>query len=248
MDPLSTFIFSLPPIASIAIVALGVTLFTTLVYKFVTDQAMMKTLKSELKELQNLMKTKRDNPQEMMKIQKQAMEKNMEYMRHSMKPTLFTMIPLILLFGWLNSHIAFYPLMPEEPFDVWATFPDDVSGTVLLEIQPNVQGVMISSENPVRIEDGEARFEVTAPEGEYTLQYTLNDDDATAEQEILVTDEQEYKNPEKPIRGGSFKTLHVSNEKIEPLSFLGIGWGWIWSYIILSILFSTVIRKLLKIS
>jgi uncharacterized membrane protein (DUF106 family) len=244
MDPFSTFIFNLPPIASIAIVAFAVTLFTSLVYKFVTDQAKMKILKTELKDLQNLMKSHRDNPQKLMEVQKQAMEKNMEYMRHSMRPTLFTMIPLILLFGWLNAHIAYYPLMPAEPFEVWATFDNDIQGIVELNIVP--EGLEIINEQTQTIVNGEARFRLQGDEGEYTLQYTLNDAE-TAEQTILVTEDREYKPPVQQIRGSSFKTLNANNEKVQPLDFLGIKWSWIWSYILLSIGFSTVIRKLLKV-
>lgn len=244
MDQFSTFLFGLPPLASITIVAFVVTLFTSLVYKFVTDQAVMKTLKTELKDLQNLMKSHRDNPQKLMEIQKQAMEKNMEYMKHSMRPTLFTMIPLILLFGWLNAHIAYYPLMPAQPFEVWATLDKGVEGIVELTIVP--EGLEILNGQTQTITNGEARFRLQGSEGEYTLQYTLNNGE-TKEQKILVTTDREYKPPTQSIKGSSFKSLNANNEKVQPLSFLGIKWSWIWSYILLSIGFSTVIRKLLKV-
>ena len=246
MDPFSEFIFGLHPLLSIAIVALAVTTFTSLVYKFVTDQKMMKVLKQELKDLQKLMKEHRDRPEKLVSIQKQAMEKNMEYMKHSMRPTLFTMIPLILLFGWLNSHIAYYPIMPGETFEVWAELRSDMDDFVELEVYPPTPDFEILSENPQEIESAEVRWMLRGPEGDYVLRYTLGDE--VVEQDLLVTPKRQYEQPNKPIRGTSFRSLNIGNERVRPLSFLGINWSWIWSYILLSILFSTVIRKMLKIS
>ena len=245
MDPISEFVFSLPPIVSIAMVALLVTLFTSLVYKFVTDQNMMKILKKELKDLQKMMKEHRDKPEKVMALQKKAMEKNMEYMKHSMRPTLFTMIPLILLFGWLNSHIAYYPLVPGETFEVWADMQTGAEGFVELEVYPPTPNFEILSDNPQEISEAEVRWMLRGPEGEYLLRYTFSGE--TLEQEIIVTQQPEYRQPTQQVRSDKFRSLNVGNQRVEPLSFIGLNWSWIWSYILLSILFSTIIRKSLKI-
>tara|TARA_Y100000310_G_C20702941_1_gene831754 strand:+ start:4748 stop:5215 length:468 start_codon:yes stop_codon:yes gene_type:complete len=86
----------------VLLISILLTLLTTIFYKLFTDQEMMKSLKAELKHLQKEMKTLKDDPDKFMKVQKKAMEKNLTYMKHSMKPTLFTFIPLILIFGWLK--------------------------------------------------------------------------------------------------------------------------------------------------
>ena len=39
-----------------------------------------------------------------MEVQKLAMEKNMKYMLQSLKPTLFTFIPIIFIFSWLRTY------------------------------------------------------------------------------------------------------------------------------------------------
>ena len=70
------------------------------------------------------MKQHKDNPQKLLEIQKNAMEKNLEYMKHSFKPMIFTMIPILLIFGWLNAHLAYEPIRPEELFGVTATFDE----------------------------------------------------------------------------------------------------------------------------
>jgi uncharacterized membrane protein (DUF106 family) len=90
----------------IILISVLLTLLITLFYKFFTNQELMKSLKKELKSLQKEMKTLKDNPEKFMKTQKKAMQKNLEYMKHSMKPTLITFLPLILIFGWLRFKFA----------------------------------------------------------------------------------------------------------------------------------------------
>jgi len=89
---------------NLVVLALIVNIFITLVYKFVTDQKMMKELKGEMKDIQKEIKQFKDNPEKMMAIQKRAMEKNMKLMMHSFKPMLITFVPLILMFGWLRNY------------------------------------------------------------------------------------------------------------------------------------------------
>ena len=53
-------------------------------------------MKDKLKGYQKQMKEIRNNPKEMMAVQKKTMELNMKYMKHSLKPTLITFLPIIL--------------------------------------------------------------------------------------------------------------------------------------------------------
>jgi len=99
-------ILKLGDVWAIVIISLLLTLFINLIYKLVTDQELMKSLKTELKSMQKEMKTLKDNPEKFMAHQKKTMEKNLEYMKHSMKPTFFTFIPLIIIFGWLRSSFG----------------------------------------------------------------------------------------------------------------------------------------------
>jgi len=80
------------------------TALVTLVYKFVTDQKLMKEIKDEMDSLRKEMKQFKDDPERMMTIQKQVMEKNMKYMLQTLKPTLVTLIPILFIFGWLREY------------------------------------------------------------------------------------------------------------------------------------------------
>ena len=104
LDPVLSPFISLGHFWAVFLISLIIALIITLVYKWVTDQELMKTLKEDIKALQQEMKKLRDNPSKMMEVQKKAMEKNMKYMMQSMKPTLITFIPIIVIFGWMNSY------------------------------------------------------------------------------------------------------------------------------------------------
>jgi uncharacterized membrane protein (DUF106 family) len=79
------------------------TLITTLVYKYTTNQQWIKQTREEMKELQKQANDSRNNPAKMAEIQRQIMEKNMKFMMHSFKPLIYTFIPLLLVFGWIRS-------------------------------------------------------------------------------------------------------------------------------------------------
>lgn len=99
-------VLSLPGPLGIVIISFALTLVITLLYKYMTDQEHMKSLKEEMKKMQGEMKTRKDKPDEMVKIQKELMSKNWEYFKHSMKPNLVSFIPIIIFFGWLNSYYS----------------------------------------------------------------------------------------------------------------------------------------------
>jgi len=231
-----------PPILPITIISLGLTILITVIYKFTTDQDVMKSLKAEMKKSQTEMKKHKDDPQKMMKMQKKAMEKNMEYMKHSFKSTLFTMLPIIIIFGYLNSHLGYLPIMPNEPFTTTVEFKDEIDG----EVELSVDNLQVLNGNVQSIEDGEAKFELQGEAGQYILEYIYDGDTHT--QDLLITEERVYEKVMMPVKGSDIKKLHIGNEKIIALNLFGWKLGWLGSYIILSILFSTIIRKLMKVA
>ncbi len=93
----------LNPKLSIVAVSLFVTILMILITKKFTNQNRMKELKEIQKTCQIKVKENKENPKELAKIQKEMLDCSMELTKHSMKPLLFTFIPLILLFGWLKG-------------------------------------------------------------------------------------------------------------------------------------------------
>jgi uncharacterized membrane protein (DUF106 family) len=88
---------------SLVIISFILTLLITLAYKVLTKQELMKSLKAELKLLQQELKKVKDHPEKFTRINKQLMEKNLQYFKQSLKPMAITFIPIIIVFGWMRK-------------------------------------------------------------------------------------------------------------------------------------------------
>ena len=96
------------PKVSIAVFSVFVTLVSTLVQKYFTDQEHLKTLKKRQKEIQaEIKKTK--EPSIMQELNAEMLQLTGVMFKKSMKPMFVTMIPFLLLFTWLRS--IYVPLM-----------------------------------------------------------------------------------------------------------------------------------------
>lgn len=83
-----------------------ITLFMTLIQKYTTDQKTLKEMKTEQKKLQKEMKEYKEHPEKMLEIQKKQMEFMGPMMKLSMRPIIFTAIPLILFFRWFMDFFT----------------------------------------------------------------------------------------------------------------------------------------------
>ncbi|OIO62210.1 hypothetical protein COY26_02445 [Candidatus Woesearchaeota archaeon CG_4_10_14_0_2_um_filter_33_10] len=258
VNPIFSPLLKLNPLLGIAIISFVLTLLITLIHKFATNQEVMKGLKKDMKDHQDEMKKHKDNPSKVMEIQKKVMEKNMEFMKHSFKPMIFTFIPIIIIFGWLNAHMAFYPIMPGQEFDVKLTFDlEDLGKSIsIVSVIPEDQLEIINGAKQTIEQNktktlfsekwvGMANWKLKGPEGIYTLVYSFDDDARAYEKDLIITTERKYAVPEKRINdGSSLKSIKIMNEPIKPL----FGLGWIWTYIIFSMVFSMIIRKVLNVA
>lgn len=242
LDPIFQPLISMKPFYAVGIISLGITILITFIYKWTTDQVLMKSLKDELKKSQDELKKHRDDPKKMMAMQKQVMGKNMEYMKHSMRSTLYTMIPIIIIFGYLNSHLGFFPILPGQEFTTTVEFKEGVTGEIEL-INSNLEFL---NGNVQTISNNQANWKLRGESGDYVLDYKYGDE--TYSQDLLITEERVYAKPEIPIKKSDIKILRINNEKIIALNLFGWKLGWLGTYIILSIIFSTLLRRLLKIA
>ena len=235
---------------TVLILSLVITVIITVIYKYTTNQNLMKDLKNELKEFQKRVKELKDQPDEAMKVQKRMMETNSKYMMHSFKPMLFTFLPIIIFFGWMNAHLAYAPILPEQEFSITMNFEDGIRGDITLSLPEGMSSV---NELNQTIQANQATWVLKGEEGEYLLNYNFNG--ITYSNEILISQEKEYKEPTTRIKKQGIKDITVNLEKvklIKNIPLLGsIPWignfGWLGTYIILSIILSTLLRKLMKV-
>ena len=91
------------PEISIVVISILVTLIMTMITKYFTDQNRMAELKKIQEACKIKLKDKNLKPEDMSKINSEMLECSLQLTKHSMKPLLFTIIPLILLIGWLRG-------------------------------------------------------------------------------------------------------------------------------------------------
>ena len=93
---------------TLLIVSFLLTLLSTLIYKWTTDQKKIKEIKDEQKLIQQEMKSLSNNPSKMIEKQKEMMEKSMYLMKSSFKPLIYTFVPFLIIFFLLRT--AYDPL------------------------------------------------------------------------------------------------------------------------------------------
>jgi uncharacterized membrane protein (DUF106 family) len=102
---LEDFIIASPKVA-ILVFSFFVTLLITIVSHFMTDKELMRGIKEKQKNIREEMKKHRDNPEKMMELNKQMMEDLPNQMKQSLKISLVTMVPLLVLFSWLKTNFT----------------------------------------------------------------------------------------------------------------------------------------------
>jgi len=80
-----------------------ITLITTFVQKYATDQEALRELKKEQKILREEMNKYKGNPEKLMEFQKKQFEFVPKTMKLTSRSIMFTGIPFILFFRWFND-------------------------------------------------------------------------------------------------------------------------------------------------
>ncbi len=81
----------------------------TLCQKYLSDQNALKEIKKEQKYLQEEMKKYKEHPEKLLEFQKKQLEFFPRTFELTMKPLIFTSIPIILLFRWFSDE--FLPVL-----------------------------------------------------------------------------------------------------------------------------------------
>jgi uncharacterized membrane protein (DUF106 family) len=86
------------------IIVLIISILTTIVQKYGTDQETLKELKKEQKQIQKQMKEFKDHPEKLMELQKKQFAMMPKQMKLSMRGIIYTGIPFILFFRWFSDY------------------------------------------------------------------------------------------------------------------------------------------------
>lgn len=106
LDPSVGFLLNWNLTLGMTLVILFVSLIMTLAQKYGTDQNTLREMKREQKTLQEEMKKYKEHPEKMMEIQRKQLEFFPKMLKMSMRPMIYTAIPLILFFRWFMDFFT----------------------------------------------------------------------------------------------------------------------------------------------
>lgn len=226
----------------ILILAFFITLLMNLVYMWATDQKEMKRLKRKLKEMQKKMREQRDNPKQAMALQKKMMSLNGQYMKKSLKPAIYTFIPIIIVFGWMAANLAFAPIAVGDSVNVSLELEEPAWVTL------EASGMHIEGAAEQESLERQVSWVVSADAvGNYTLLFRTRDGEETS-RELVVG---ERASSSEVSHQAPFKQSVVEYPKATPLgdfSLFGYEPGWLITYILFSIVLSLLMRKVMGLS
>ncbi len=113
LDPTAGALLNWNVTYGMILIIFTISLFMTLLQKYATDQETLRELKKEQKILQEEMKKYREHPEKLIELQKKQFEFIPKTMKLSMRPIMFTGIPLILFFRWFMD---FFTVMGNPKF------------------------------------------------------------------------------------------------------------------------------------
>ncbi|MEM3373760.1 MAG: EMC3/TMCO1 family protein [Candidatus Woesearchaeota archaeon] len=254
------WLLNINPALSILFISFILSLIITLVNKFLTNQKLMKEIREEQIKLQKEIRTEKNNPKKLSKINTRLMEINFKYMNESMKATLFTLIPFWLVFAWLNSHMGYYPIQPNTTFSITVEFEETAKGNAEIILNNNLK--LINDESNIKEVKKTISWQILALEkGIQKIQ--INYKNKTYEKEVLITTQREYLPIETNFKKcflfscntDGLNKIIINQEKIIPLKNVPIlgsipwinGFGWLGTYLLFSIFFTILLRKLLNV-
>ncbi len=236
-------LLKLPVLFAVIILSFIISVIIIIITKYMTDQVMMKKLKEDIKENQRLAKESRGNPAKLMEVQKKQMELTKQQFKHSLKPTLITFIPIILIFTWMSSTFAYESIKPQQEFSVSTFFDKNANGNVELIA---TEGITVVDGKLKQIENNKATWVLKGEEGEHILEIVYNG--GTHQKEVLITKSNKYIEPIKEIRNSPIKSIQINYKKLVVLPIGYKDWlGWLGTYIIFSIILTMVLRKIFKV-
>jgi len=230
------YILRLNPKIALLLVSIVTVLISTLVYKRFSNQKEIKRLKTLVKDMNKDAKAHMDNKEKVLEIQNDILKYNMDLMKLTMRPSFYTIIPLMMIFIWLSLVFAQQPIMPGAEFNVFVPEYNniDLTSEKVIESYANFEFVNQSQTN----EGLNFIFKAPSTTGKYN--YKVDE----SSHSIIVSNYPVYF--ERKINTES-EELEINTGKLIILNLFGWRLGYLGTYIIFSIFINTIIRKLLNV-
>jgi uncharacterized membrane protein (DUF106 family) len=106
LDPTAGVLLDSNVNSGMLIIVAAIMVVIILVQKYTMDHELMAEIKKEQKLLNEEMKKYKDHPEKLMDLQKQSLKTIPKTLEVTMRPTMFTFIPIILFFRWFQDYFA----------------------------------------------------------------------------------------------------------------------------------------------
>jgi uncharacterized membrane protein (DUF106 family) len=254
----------LPPIVSLVVVSLVVSVFMLLVFKRTSNQAGLEDVKRRIHAGLFEIRLFNDDLRAILRAQNEILRTNVSYLRLSLVPMLWILPPLVLVIAQLQFHYGYEGLQPGASTLLKVDLePEAVTGArprARLDLPPGLRAdtgeVWIPAESQL------AWRLVPESEGDFELGVTV-DGVGPVTKSVRVTDRTVRLSPvrvdrsflsqlidpaEPPLpRNGPIRAIHVDYPDRE-VSVLGFGMHWMIPFFVLSIAFAFALRGWMKVT
>jgi uncharacterized membrane protein (DUF106 family) len=117
----------LPPIVGVALMSLATAVGMLLVFRFASDQDKLMAVKSRIHACIFEIRLFNDNLRAIMRAQMEILRHNLTYLRLTIKPMLWMMVPIVLLIAQLQFHYGYSGFAPGDSAVVSLTFKEGSS-------------------------------------------------------------------------------------------------------------------------
>ena len=250
LDPIFGIFLHIGPTFTILILSIVITLISVLIHKRFTDQQAFKRIKEESVEIRKQLKeTSKTDPDKAIELNKKLMESSMVQMKGMWKPMIISMLPLLILFGWLIFNVGNLPIQPNQEFTTSVIFKEPGNGTITIELPEGIELLDSAAKNiePTKIgfwafktDRGVAQWKLKGESGLYELKYTYKG--ITYNKDVLITEEYKYVRPQITIKDSDILNIKIDNKTLKIL-----GLHWLLAYIIITFVLNSLFRKLFKV-
>ena len=98
---------AISPLVGIIFISFVLSLLSSLSWKYLTDQVLLKEIREKTKNLHEQMKKNKDNPEKLKEINSKMAKENLEALKiqykQSIKPMIATLIPFAFAFIWIRK-------------------------------------------------------------------------------------------------------------------------------------------------
>jgi len=257
---------SLPAIVGLAVLSLVIGVVMLIVFKATSDQKRIAVVKGRIQACFYEIRLFNDSLAAILRAQAEVLRHNLTYLRLSLVPLFWMIIPFVLILGQLHFRYGYDGLRPGAPTIVKVTLADDWAQRPEIEWAGTTEKPPVNLEMPpgIRVEtDGvwmstlhEMAWRISATEpGRHVFSVEMAGERYT--KEIVVSDRVTRRSP-KRVQAGVWRQLIDPVESPLPGSapiraiaiaypearfhFLGVGLHWMVVFFVLSMAFAFALK------